>query len=240
MDKQYKSLENLCKTNDIEVIRLLDSGIIPSLQCLLYACKVDSNSTNIIKLIEKGILPNKRCLLCCCNRKNNANGIIKIIRSGVKPSYDCLNCSKIYTNDNYDAFVEICSYLSLSYIELKYACAIFESNKSVYYMIHVLGVKPDGKCIKTLCKYNNEDYKTLKVLLDSNVKIKYSHIQIICQSYRKKYCMDTIYLSIYYYIKQHSRVLKQKKNKIELKVEDIYSFIKLLYDNNIELDKLIV
>ena len=107
MDKQYKSLENLCKTNDIEVIRLLDSGIIPSLQCLLYACKVDSNSTNIIKLIEKGILPNKRCLLCCCNRKNNANGIIKIIRSGVKPSYDCLNCSKIYTNDNYDAFEKI-------------------------------------------------------------------------------------------------------------------------------------
>lgn len=240
MDEQYKSLEKLCKSNNNNVIQLLDSGITPSLQCLLYACKVDSNSGNIIKLIDKGILPNKHCLLRCCNSRNNSNGIIKIIRSGVKPCYECLRCKKIYTNDNYDAFVEISSYLLISYKELKYACSINESNKSVYYIINTLGIKPDEKCVKKLCKYNKDDYKTLKVLLESNVKIKMRHLQMLSSLLEKKQCMRTILTGLYYYLNQHNYKLKYKHWKITIDFNDMYDIIKLMMKHNINLDEIIV
>lgn len=238
MNEQNKTLEKLCKTNSVEVIKLIDEGIDPSYKCLLYSCKVNSNSNNIIKLIDRGILPDKRCLLNCCNTKNNSYAIIKILNFGIKPTYDCFKYKKIYLNENYKAFVELSGKLIVSYNELKFACSIYGSDKSINYMVNVVKIKPDSKCVLKLCKYNYKDYKSLKILLNSGVKVKLEHIFTLNSHFDKKWRFNSIILCMYHYAKQNKKIKKQNDD-VRIPIGEIERFIKLFVKNNIDLDKII-
>ena len=112
-----KCLERICCYTDIEIyiIKMINSGINPSIQCLLNATNIDNNDYIILQLMDvkinenikcylsymkpefllSKILKNKlkptyQCLLNACQHTHNDLSVLYMIQTGIKPTVECL------------------------------------------------------------------------------------------------------------------------------------------------------